>query len=105
LAPGAAKCSLAGFPRVDSDAGGPLLRAESTPRGYMGGVPEDIDYPQTITVAPGAPAHAVVEGDAVDGYPCPTYTALQVALPDATEAFTVPATIAACALQVHPVTA
>jgi hypothetical protein len=43
---------------------------------------------------------------AVDGSgnPCPGYTDLHVSPPDISTAFTVPATIDACQLQVHPVT-
>nr|WP_231975321.1 hypothetical protein [Mycobacterium sp. E1715] len=51
-------------------------------------------------------AQAVVEGVAIDanGEPCPTYTDLLVNPPDTTVVLSVPATIDACALQVHPVT-
>ena len=40
-----------------------------------------------------------------DGNACPTYTDLAVSPPDIVQVFTVPATIDACQLQVHPVTA
>ena len=42
LAAGAAPCTLTGYPGVDSGAGGPLLHARRTPRGYMGGLPSGI---------------------------------------------------------------
>jgi hypothetical protein len=105
LAPGAAPCMLTGYPGVDSGAGGPLLHAAWTPSGYMGGL--RTGTPPTVTVSPSQPAYAVVEGAAVDhGDPdrrCPTYTDLQVILPDTTDAVTVPAVIDTCGLQVHPV--
>jgi hypothetical protein len=101
LAPGAGPCTLTGFPGVDSGAGGPLLHAKRTLSGYLGGL--RADTLPTITL-PSQPAHAVVEGDAVDarGDQCPTYTTLRVTPPDTTETVTVPATIDSCELQVHP---
>jgi len=46
----------------------------------------------------------MVEGMAVDadGNPCPTHTDLAVSPPDIVQVFTVPATIDACRLEVHP---
>src|ERR1700741_4966456 len=38
LAPGAGPCTLTGYPGVDSGAGGPLIHAERTLSGVMGGV-------------------------------------------------------------------
>lgn len=106
LAPGAGACTLTGYPGVDSGAGGPLLRAERTLRGYLGGLPSGVDIPPTVTVWPGHPAQAIVEGLAVDadGNQCPTYADLLVTPPDTTGTVTVPATIDTCRLQVHPVT-
>jgi hypothetical protein len=105
LAPGAAPCTLTGYPGVDSGAGGPLLHADWTLSGYMGGV--GTETPPTVTVSPSQLAYAVVEGAAVDpgdpDRPCPTYTNLQVIPPDTTDAVTVPAAIDTCGLQVHPV--
>jgi hypothetical protein len=107
FADGAAPCTLAGYPGVDSGAGGPLIRAEATPRGYMGGLPATVDVPPTVTLSLSQQAQAIVEGMAIDGSgnQCPTYTDLSVSVPDSTVLFTVPATIDACVLQVHPVTA
>ena len=107
LAPGAAACTLTGYPGVDSGDGGPLLHAERTVRGYLGGLPSGVDVPPTVTVWPGHPAQAIVEGLAVDadGNQCPTYTDLLVTAPDTTGTVTVPAAIDTCRLQVHPVTA
>lgn len=105
LAPDAAPCTLTGYPAVSSGAGGPLIQAEWTLSGYMGGV--QTDKPPTVTVSAQHPAYAVVEGVAVDprhvDQPCPTYTELQVITPDTTDAVTVRADIETCLLQVHPV--
>jgi hypothetical protein len=51
-------------------------------------------------------AQAIVDGMAVDasGNPCPGYSDLRVSPPNISMVFTVPATIDACQLQVHPVT-
>jgi hypothetical protein len=106
LAPGAGPCTLTGYPGVDSGAGGPLLHARRTQRGYLGGLPSGVDIPPTVTVSPGHPAQAMVEGIAVDAdtTQCPTYTDLLVTAPDTSGTVTVPATIDTCQLQVHPVT-
>jgi hypothetical protein len=106
LKPGTESCSLAGYPGVDTGAGGPLLHADRMPRGYMGGLPGGADAPPTVTLTNSASAHAVVESMAVDksGNSCPTYTDLRVTPPDTTETSTVATTIEACALIVHPVT-
>ncbi|MGB8387942.1 MAG: DUF4232 domain-containing protein [Mycobacterium sp.] len=107
LAGGAEPCTLTGYPGVDSGAGGPLVHAQPTLRGYMGGLPSDVQVPPTVTLSLSTQAQAIVEGMAADGNgnPCPTYTDLLVNPPDTTDVFTVPAAIDACALQVHPVTA
>ena len=107
LAPGAGACTLAGYPGVDTGAGGPLVHAQRLPRGYMGGLAEGSDEPPVVTVSPTESAHAIVEGLAVDenGNQCPTYTDLRVTPPDTTETSTVPTTIDVCMLIVHPVIA
>ncbi|MFE3054763.1 DUF4232 domain-containing protein [Nocardia sp. NPDC059239] len=106
LAAGAAPCTLTGYPGVDTGAGGPLLHADRTPRGYMGGLPQGSDEPPTVTLESGRPGTAVVEGIAVDasGNHCPLYTNLQVTPPNSTDTRTVTVTIDSCALHVHPVT-
>jgi hypothetical protein len=103
LTPGAAPCTLTGYPGVDSGAGGPLIHAQRTLSGYLGGLPADV--PPTVTVSESQQAQAVVEGMAVDanGNQCPTYTDLRVTAPDTTDTVTVPATIDTCQLQVHPI--
>jgi Protein of unknown function (DUF4232) len=105
LSPGAGACTLTGYPGVASGAGGPLIQAEWTLSGYMGGVQSET--PAVVTVSASQPAYAVVEGAAVSDsdQPCPTYTDLRVIAPDTTDAVTVPAGIDACGLQVHPVSA
>lgn len=106
LAPASGPCTLSGYPTVDSGQGGPLIHAQPTLRGYMGGLPPNVSEPPTVTLSPTQQAHAVVEGDAVDanGNQCPTYTALQVTPPNLTQAFTVATKIDTCELQVHPIT-
>lgn len=103
LAPSAGPCTLTGYPGVDSGAGGPLIHAERTLWGYMGGL--RTQPPPTVTLLPLQPAQAVVEGVAVDprGGLCPTYTDFRVTAPDTTETFTVPAKMDTCELQIHPV--
>jgi hypothetical protein len=107
LAGGAQPCTLTGYPWVDSGTGGPAIHAEPTLRGYMGGLPASVDVPPTATLSISTQAQAIVEGMAVDadGNPCPGYTDLTVSPPDIVQEFTVPATIDACRLEVHPVTA
>lgn len=105
LAPGAEPCTLTGYPGVDFGAGGPLLHADRTLYGYLGGL--RTENPPTVTVTPWQPAHAVVEGvgfDANDVYrKCPTYTDLRVTPPDTTDTVIVPTSMETCELQVHPV--
>src|SRR3954464_11069566 len=67
LADGAAPCPLTGYPRADSGAGappwprpgypgvdggagGPLVHAQRTIHGYMGGLPADISEPPMVTL-------------------------------------------------------
>jgi hypothetical protein len=104
LAPGDQPCALTGYPGVDTGDGGPLLHAERTLSGFLGGL--RTDRLPTVTVAADRPQYAVVEGVAVDknnpGRRCPTYTELLVTPPDTTETFAVPVNIDTCELQVHP---
>jgi hypothetical protein len=106
LAGGATPCTLTGYPGVDSGAGGPIVHAEPTLNGYMGGLPANIDAPPTVTLSLSQQAQAIVEGMVIDGSgnQCPTYTDLKVNPPDTVYVFTVPATIDACHLLVHPIT-
>lgn len=107
LAGGADPCTLSGYPGVDSGAGGPLIHAQPTPRGYLGGLPSGVEVPPTVTLSLSSQGQAVVEGMAVDadGNPCPGYTDLVVSPPAIMQVFTVPAALEACRLEVHPVTA
>lgn len=105
-APGAAPCTLSGYPTVESGSGGPPVTAQPILRGYMGGLPDGSDVPPTVTVSPSQRAEAVVEGMSVNagGDPCPNYTELSVTPPGGTEPVIVAAAIDSCQLQVHPVT-
>jgi Protein of unknown function (DUF4232) len=107
LAGGAEPCTLTGYPSVESGAGGPDIHAKPTPRGYMGGLPSGVQVPPTVILSISTQGQAIVEGMAVDGQgnPCPSYTELRVNPPDTTTVLTVEATIDACELQVHPITA
>lgn len=103
LKPGAAACTLTGYPGVDSGAGGPLIHAKRTEHGYMGGLRDGA--PTTVTVSSTQPATAVIEGVASDasGNQCPTYSDFRVTVPDTDDTTTVLATLDTCALQVHPI--
>jgi Protein of unknown function (DUF4232) len=107
LAGGGEPCTLAGYPGVDTGTGGPPIHAEPTLRGYMGGLPADVDVPPTVILSLSTQAQAIVEGMAIDasGNQCPTYTDLAISPPDIVQVFIVSASIDACVLQVHPVTA
>jgi hypothetical protein len=104
---GGEPCTLTGYPSVDSGAGGPTIHADTTPRGYMGGLPAGVDDPPSVILSVSTQAQAIVESTATGngGVPCPSYTDLRVSPPAINLAFTVPAAIEACQLQVHPVTA
>jgi hypothetical protein len=104
LAPDAGPCTLTGYPGVDTGAGGPLIHAERTMWGFMGGVRGPT--PPTVTLLPSQPAYARVEGAVIDanGDECPSYTTLQVTPPDTTDTVTVPAHTYFCNFQIHPVT-
>lgn len=105
LADDAMACTLTGYPMVDTGAGGPLLHATGTLRGYMGGLPAGQNAPPDVALTQSLEAQAVVEGVAIDGNgnPCATYTELLVTPPGVTKTFRVPTGIEACQLQVHPV--
>jgi len=106
LAGGAAACTLSGYPAVQTGAGDPPLDAEPTLRGYMGGLPADVDAPPAVTLSVTQQAQAILESLAVDdrGEPCPTYTELLINPPGTVFVTRLVATIEACRLQVHPVT-
>jgi Protein of unknown function (DUF4232) len=106
LAGGAEPCTLTGYPTVETGAGGPDIHAKPTLRGYMGGLPSDVNVPPAVTLSISTQGQAIVEGMAVDGNgnPCPAYTELRVNPPDTSVMFSVPANIDACELQVHPLT-
>jgi len=105
LAPGAQACTLTGYPGVDSGAGGPLLRADRTLSGYMGGL--NTDQLPPLAVSEYQAATALVEGVAADRQDpmrlCPTYRELLVTPPDTTKATTIHIGMDTCELQVHPI--
>jgi Protein of unknown function (DUF4232) len=103
LKPGAAACTLTGYPGVDSGAGGPLIHGNRTLSGYMGGLRDGA--PTTVTVSSSQHATAVIEGVASgpDDKKCPTYTDFHVTVPDTTDTMMVAATLDTCELQVHPI--
>ncbi|WP_225724761.1 MULTISPECIES: DUF4232 domain-containing protein [unclassified Nocardia] len=98
------RCTLRGYPGVDSGAGGPLLHATWTERGYLGGLAPGAQI-ATVTLDAAHGAHAVVEGRATDdaGNQCPFYTELLVTPPNTTDSVRVPARIDTCELTAHPV--
>ncbi|MFI7000743.1 DUF4232 domain-containing protein [Nocardia sp. NPDC050175] len=104
LANGTPACEISGYPEIVADEGGPVIRADHTPRGYLGGLPPDRDAPPVVIMT-AAPAAAIVEGMAVDanGNSCPTYTRLRVTPPNAPTPQPIAATITACTLEVHPI--
>lgn len=108
LTNGTPACELSGYPEIEADEGGPVIRADHTPRGYLGGLPPDRDAPPVVimtgTPPPSVAASAIVEGMAVDanGTSCPTYTRLRVTPPNAPTPQPVATTITACTLEVHP---
>lgn len=104
---GAEPCTLTGYPTVDSGTGGPLIHAQPTLRGYMGGLPPGVEAPLHVLLSISTQAQAIVEGLATDGNggSRTNFTDLLVSPPNTIILLTVPATIDACVLQVHPVTA
>ena len=102
LAPGAAPCTLQGYPGVDTGAGGPVVHAARTPTGYMGGSGASA----LVTVRSDSPAHAIVEATAMGagGGECTMYSTLLVTPPNTTDTQTVAVGINGCELQVHPIT-
>jgi hypothetical protein len=106
LAPGAAPCTLTGYPGVDQTGpAAPVLHAERTMSGFFTtALPRAGDTPPTLVVWSWQPVYALVEGRAVDerGQDCPKYDQLHVTAPDTTNTVTVP-TAVGCLLQIHPI--
>jgi len=106
----AEQCQLTGYPGVAGvDASGTQqVQATRTLNGFMGGIPNGTK-PPVVTLAAGQSASATVEGTNVptDSQPtCPTYPALLVTPPNATQSVTITAELPGCSpLQVHPVVA
>jgi hypothetical protein len=105
LAPGAAPCTLTGYPGVDQTGpDAPVLHAARTMLGFMGGLPAGTTSPPTLVVSSWQPQYALVEGRAVDelGQDCPKYDQIRVTAPDTTQTITLPGAVS-CVLQIHPV--
>ncbi|MGF6884305.1 glucose/arabinose dehydrogenase [Nocardia sp. GAS34] len=100
LAPGAAACTLSGYPGVDTGAGGPVVHAQRT----IGNLGASVS--QVVVVQSGHPARAVVEASAMgpNSTECTNYSTLLVTPPNVTQSQTVTFTLPGCELQVHPVT-
>jgi hypothetical protein len=73
----------------------------------MGGLPPGVEAPLHVLLSISTQAQAIVEGLATDGNggSRTNFTDLLVSPPNTIILLTVPATIDACVLQVHPVTA
>ena len=67
LAGGAEPCTLTGYAGVDSGAGGTLIHARPTLRGYMGGLPVGVSAAPTVILSISTQGQAIVEGVAVSG--------------------------------------
>ncbi|MFR9751473.1 DUF4232 domain-containing protein [Nocardia sp. 004] len=106
LAAGAPPCTVTGYPGVDAVGGGPVVSADRTPNGYLGGLPIGQDTAPTVLLEPGRTAHALLEAVAYDssGRTCAESSSILVTPPDSTDTRSLPVTIATCRLQVHPVT-
>jgi len=100
-------CRLTGYPAVLvlSSAGQPVLRANPTPSGYLGGAS---GTPATVVIGTGQPASALLEGEQVDlrGDRCPSRPGLAVTPPRSTAPARLPMTTTICGgVQIHPVVA
>jgi uncharacterized protein DUF4232 len=100
-------CRLAGYPAVAvlSSAGQPVLQANPTPSGYLGGVHGS---PTTVVIGTGQPASALLEGEQVDlrGERCPARPGLAITPPRSTAPARLPMATTICGgVQIHPVVA
>jgi hypothetical protein len=110
LVPGGQPCTLTGYPGVDTTGGDPVIHAERTLSGYLGGprLPPGNDTLPTVLLDNTHDGMGEVEWVVADasGNSCPPYPGLLVTPPDTTTSFALPAGIdSSCRLQVHPVTA
>jgi len=106
---GRTTCRLQGYPRasaVPATGGAPVV-VNSTPRGYLGGLPPESTRLPVVILAPNAVASAVLEGTAVTpsrASRCSRYGALLVGIPGARARTTIAIETSACShLQVHPI--
>ena len=98
-------CRLTGYPTVMvlSSAGRPVLRANPTPSGYLGGTR---GRPATVLVGAGQPASALLEGEQIDlaGNRCPSRPSLEIIPPGSTAPSRLPISTAICGgVQIHPI--
>jgi hypothetical protein len=107
LASGGAPCTLKGYPGVDTYGGEPVVHAQRTQSGYLGGLHPNVVTLPTVLLDGTHLGMAEVEWMVADqtGNSCPGYPGVLVWAPDTTKDFSVPITIdSPCNLQVHPVT-
>jgi hypothetical protein len=106
LAPDSAPCTLKGYPGVDSFGGEPVIHAQRTPNGYLGGLFPKGAPPPTVLLDGSHDAMAEVEWVVADksGNSCPAYPGVEVWPPETTTVFSLPVQIDySCDFQVHPV--
>ncbi|RMI33617.1 DUF4232 domain-containing protein [Nocardia stercoris] len=106
---GNTSCWLRGFPAVTMwSPGDTVVHASTSLHSAVYGQNPDFSWndPAQITIAPGQPAHAVVENTVTDnGRPCPISHTLNVTPPDMMASQPVEtAAIHPCSVVVHPVT-
>ncbi|MCU1644087.1 MAG: hypothetical protein JWN03_4362 [Nocardia sp.] len=107
---GDTSCWVIGFPGVDMWApNNNWVHAERSMKGFLGGTNPDFSYsaPQQVTIKPGQPARAVVEGTTTTdaGLPCPVSHTLNVTPPDMTATQPVETgNMFPCNVLVHPIT-
>ncbi|WP_169813406.1 DUF4232 domain-containing protein [Nocardia vaccinii] len=102
-------CWMVGFPGVDMWApNNNWEHAQRSLQGFLGGNPDhSYSAPQQVTIKPGRPAHAIVEGTTTTdaGKPCPVSHTLNVTPPDMTATQPVETgNMFPCNVLVHPIT-
>src|ERR1700757_3318870 len=95
LVPGGQPCALTGYPGVDTTGGDPVIQAERTLSGYLGGLHPGNDTLPTVLLDSTHDGMAEMEWVVADstGNSCPPYTGLLVTPPDTTTSYAVPAGI------------
>lgn len=97
-------CWLTGYPAVSAGAGEPVVFAEQTPRGVVGGLPLGRNDPPTTVLYADTHAVALVEWFPLNdkGEPCPTSREMWVTAPGTDEPHRFQVRIGGCRLEVHP---